>query len=89
VLTSCSVETIYLGAEHGACRQEILDLEWSKINFEYAERGIITFLRTKNKKERTEFLMPRTREALMEWHDHQQWMRHRKKVVDNGSRYVF
>jgi integrase len=80
---------IYLGAEHGACRQEILDLVWSKINFDYAERGIIRIFRTKNRKERTEFLMPRTREALMQWRDHQEWMRHRKKIQDNGSGHVF
>jgi integrase len=80
---------IYLGAEHGACRQEILDLLWSKINFEYAQRGIITFFRTKNRKERTEYLMHRTRNALMEWRDHQEWMRHRRKIRDHGPGYVF
>jgi len=80
---------IYLGAEHGACRQEILDLIWPKIVFDYGERGIITMFRTKNKNERTEFLMPRTRQALMEWREHQKWMRHRKRLRDDISGYVF
>ena len=26
---------IYLGAEHGASKQEVLSLKWSDINFEY------------------------------------------------------
>ena len=80
---------IYLGAEHGACKQEILDLIWPKIVFDYGERGIITMYRTKNRKERTEFLMPRTRQALMEWQAHQKWMRHRKRLPEDASGYVF
>jgi integrase len=39
---------IYLGAEHGACRQEALSLKWTDINFEYQEQGIIGLFRTKN-----------------------------------------
>jgi integrase len=80
---------IYLGAEHGASKQEILDLVWPKIVFDYGERGIISLYRTKNRKERTEFLMPRTRQALLEWRDHQKWMRHRKRLRDDASGYVF
>ena len=45
--------------------------------------------RTKNRKERTEFLMPRTRQALMEWQAHQKWMRHRKRLPEDASGYVF
>ena len=80
---------IFLGAEHGASKQEILSLSWSNINFDYSEKGIIGFYRTKNKKKRTEYLMPRTKEALLEWKNHQEWMRYRKKVDCNGSDLVF
>lgn len=80
---------ICLGAEHGASRQEILDLVWPKVNFDYAGKGIIQLVRTKNQQERTEFLMPRTREMLLAWRDHQSWMRHRKKVDHDDSTYVF
>ena len=80
---------IYLGAEHGASKQEVLDLKWPDINFDFADKGIIRLYRTKNKRERTEFLMPRTREALLSWQKHQQLMRHRKKIKTNGSDLVF
>ena len=69
---------IYLGAEHGAAKQEILSLKWSDINFDFHEGvGLIRFFRTKNTKERTELLMPRTRKALLEWKSHLEWKRHR------------
>ena len=80
---------IYLGAEHGASKQEVLSLKWKHINFDYAGRGIIRFFRTKNSRERIEYLMPRTKEALRAWRDHQNWMRYRKKVKYNGSNLVF
>ncbi len=80
---------IYLGAEHGASRQEILSLRWSDINFDYNDKGIISFYRTKNKNQRTEYLMPRTKEALIKWRDHQTWMRHRKRIEHDGSGIVF
>jgi integrase len=73
---------IYLGAEHGASKQEILSLEWSNIDFDFKGIGLINFFRTKNKKERTEFLMPRTRKALLEWRAHLKHMRHRRKIVE-------
>lgn len=75
-LISCSRRTkakhympalILLAAEHGASKQEALDLQLSDINFELGESGSIHFRRTKNGKERTQFLMPRTRQALMDW----------------------
>jgi len=80
---------IFIGAEHGASKQEILSLKWSDIDFAYSDIGIIRFFRTKTKKLRTEFLMPRTKQDLIEWREHQKWMRHRKKVDDNGSDLVF
>lgn len=49
----------------------------------------IKIFRTKNSRERTEYLMPRTREALLYWRDHQQWMRHRKKIEKVKSDHVF
>jgi integrase len=80
---------IFLGAEHGASKQEVLSLKWKHINFDYRERGFIRFYRTKNSRERIEYLMPRTRQALVEWQKHQEWMRHRKKIDYNGSGIVF
>jgi integrase len=80
---------IFLGAEHGASRQEALSLKWVDIIFDYEGIGTIRLFRTKNEKERTEYLMPRTRKALIEWQKHQQWMHHRKKIEYNGANYVF
>ena len=80
---------IYLGAEHGASRQEALSLIWSKIDFDYLDRGLITLFRNKNVRERTEFLMPRTRQALLEWKSHLEWMRRRKNVELKDTRFVF
>jgi integrase len=80
---------IYLGAEHGASKQEILDLKWSDINFDFDGRGLIRFFRSKTKRERTEYLMPQTKQALLEWQTHQAWMRHRKRKRDKGPGFVF
>ena len=80
---------IYLGAEHGASKQEALSLQWSAINFNFDDIGLIRFFRTKNQRERTEYLMPRSRKAIMEWRDHLEWMRHRKKISANGSNLIF
>lgn len=80
---------IYLGAEHGAAKQEILGLRWPKINFDYNKNGLITLYRTKNKCERTDVLMPRTKDALLKWRDHQAWMRHRKKISQVKTDFVF
>ena len=80
---------IYLGAEHGASKQEILSLQWSKIDFDFKGIGLINFFRTKNKKERTEFLMPRTKKSLLEWKAHLEYMRHRRKIVEINSDHVF
>jgi integrase len=80
---------ILLGAEHGASRQEALSLQWKDIIFDFDGIGLIRFFRSKNKKERTEFLMPRTRQALLDWKDHLEWMRHRKKIKVEDDRFVF
>lgn len=80
---------IYLGAEHGASRQEALSLRWTDINFDFEEVGLIQFFRTKNSRQRTEFLMPRARESLIEWRDHQALMRHRKRIEVKDSGFVF
>ena len=80
---------ICLGAEHGASKQEILTLKWSDIDFEYSERGLIRLFRTKNNRDRTEYLMPRTKEAFLSWCDHLKWMRHRRKITSVKSDYVF
>ena len=80
---------IYLGAEHGASKQEILSLKWSEIDFDFGGMGIIRLYRTKNGRERTEFLMPRTKKSLLEWRDHLKWMRHRRKIDAVKSDHVF
>lgn len=80
---------IYLGAEHGTSKQEALSLQWADINFDFDDDGLIRFFRTKNKNERTEFLMPRTRQALLDWKKHLKWMRHRKKIRVKDTRFVF
>ncbi len=80
---------IYLGAEHGASKQEALSLRWSDIDFEFDGVGMIRFYRTKNKRERTDFLMPRAKKALLEWREHQAWMRNKKKIGKVESDLVF
>jgi integrase len=80
---------IYLGAEHGAAKQEVLGLKWSKIDFDYNGIGLITLYRTKTKMERTDSLMPRTKQALLDWRDHLKWMRHRTKIDNIKTDFVF
>ena len=80
---------IYLGAEHGASRQEALSLEWSDIDFEFEGQGIIRLFRTKTEKERTEYLMPRTGEALLRWRAHQERARQRLRLFRIKSNRVF
>ena len=80
---------IYLGAEHGASKQEALSLQWSDIGFEYEDQGMIRFFRTKNSRERTEYLMPRTKQALLKWQDHLRRKRRRYKILTVKTDYVF
>jgi len=80
---------IFLGAEHGASKQEALSLEWEDIDFWMDGKGTIRFFRTKNKNERTEYLMPRTKKSIIKWRKHLEWMRHRKKIQVKSDRFVF
>jgi len=80
---------IYLGAEHGASKQEALSLLWSDIDFTYNGHGIIRFFRTKNGKERTECLMPRTKDALLRWKDHQKLLHKRYRITQVKTDLVF
>lgn len=80
---------IYLGAEHGASKQEALSLEWSDIDFGFNGQGLIKLFRTKNSRKRTEYLMPKTKESLESWRKHLEWMRHRRKVKVEDARFVF
>ena len=80
---------IYLGAEHGASKQESLSLKWSDIQFEAESIGLINLYRTKNGRERTEFLMPHTKKSLLEWRVHLEFMRHRKLISVRDDRFVF
>jgi integrase len=84
-----SLPVIYLGAEHGASKQEILSLKWHDVQFDNGTDGLIRFFRTKNGKERTEFIMPRTSRALMDWKSHLEYKRHRMKIRDVKSDNVF
>jgi len=80
---------IYLGAEHGASKQEILSLRWSDISFDFEGQGLIRFYRTKNRNERVEFLMPRSKEALLFWREHLERKRKRERVTEVKSDRVF
>lgn len=80
---------IFLGAEHGASKQEILSLRWGKIDFEWNKKGIITLFRTKNKMLRTEFLMPRTKQALLSWKSHLEQKRKKMGIEEPKSDLVF
>jgi integrase len=80
---------IYLGCEHGASKQEALSLKWSDINFDFENSGMIRFYRTKTGHERTEYLMPHTKIALLHWKKHQELMRKRRGVDGGDSDLVF
>lgn len=83
------VAIIFLGAEHGASKQEILSLKWTDLDFNHEGKGLIHFFRTKNKRERTEILMPRTREALLSWRSHLNEMRAKRDIHVENDTYVF
>ncbi len=80
---------IYLGVEHGASKQECLSLKWSDINFKYEDTGLIHFFRTKNRCERTDYLMPGTKKALLSWREHLLGLRKRSKLDTVDSDLVF
>ncbi len=97
-LVSCSRKTrakyylpvlIYLAVEHGTSKQEALSLKWSDIDHSIEGEGMIRFFRTKNKKERTQLIMPRTKKALIEWQEHLLHARHRRKTKVAKNDYVF
>ena len=83
------VAIILLGAEHGASKQEVLSLKWADIDFNYEGKGLIHFYRTKNSWERTEILMPRTREALLVWRQHLNHMREKRGILVKDDTYIF
>jgi integrase len=72
---------ILLAAEHGASLQEVMDLRWSNIDFDRHGFGTIEFARRKNGIERLQYLMPRARNALVDWSNHLEWIRKRKRIV--------
>ena len=76
---------ILLGAEHGAAKQECLSLKWKHIEFDYNGIGLIQFYRNKNKRQRTHYLMPRTKAGLIKWRDHliQKRGREHTRVVES------
>jgi hypothetical protein len=52
--------------------------------------GLIRLFRTKNNgNERTEYLMPRTKMALLEWKSHLEFMRHRKQIQPVRDKVCF
>lgn len=66
-----------------------INIKWTDINFNFDSQGLIKLYRTKNKKRRTEFLMPRTKKALLNWKAHLEYMRHRRKITEIKSDHVF
>ena len=80
---------ILLGAEHGASRQECLNLKWEDIKLNYGKLGLIHFYRDKTELERTDWLMPRTRKAILDWWNHLEYIRKKKKVRVKRNDYVF
>lgn len=77
---------IYLASEHGASKQEILDLKWSDIDF-YS--NTIYFNRIKNGVSRTMYLMPRTKQSLLNWKNHLAEARRKRKITKYEEKYVF
>ena len=82
------VLAILLAVEHGCSRQEILDLKWSDIDLNFDELGTIRFFRTKNKQERLQFIMPRTREALIQRKAHLQKIRKKRDIEVKGDHVI-
>lgn len=76
---------VLLAVEHGASRQEILDLKWSDIDFEDGENGSIRFFRQKNQFERVQDIMPRTKQALLARREHLAFIRKRKNIRHTGD----
>ncbi|MDC0336243.1 site-specific integrase, partial [Pseudodesulfovibrio sp.] len=79
---------ILLAIEHGASKQEILDLKWSIITFDYGKTGVIRLYRTKTGVERVHQLMPRTREALLKRKAHIEKSRNSRNLKVQGDYVV-
>ncbi|MBU1002698.1 MAG: site-specific integrase [Proteobacteria bacterium] len=76
---------ILLAVEHGASKQEVLDLKWEDVSLDVGETGIIRFHRTKNNMNRVQRIMPRTYEALVRRRDFLALKRRTRdiKVIDD------
>ena len=59
------------------------------VNFEYNKTGLIRLFRKKNARERIEYLMPRTKQALLNWQKHLDYKRRRIKIDKVKSDHVF
>lgn len=79
---------ILLAVEHGASKQEILDLKWTNIDLNYGESGIISFHRTKTNVDRVHRIMPRTREALLARQDFLENRRAKRGIKVQGDHVV-
>ena len=79
---------ILLAVEHGASKQEVLDLTWSDIDFDSGENGIIRLRRTKTNIVRVQRLMPRTREALLKRKQHLEKKRSSGGIEVKGDHVV-
>jgi integrase len=78
---------ILLSAEHGASKQEILNLRWEDIDFDLGDCGCITFFREKNGVSRAHRLdMTRTRNALIARREY--LAKCRKVCVEDVGGYV-
>ncbi len=80
---------IWLAAEHGTSRQEVLDLKWTDVGLDCTEESLIHIYRTKNGNERTFKIAENSLKALIHWRDHLKWMRHRRKITPVENRFVF
>jgi site-specific recombinase XerD len=80
---------VYLGVEHGASKQEILDLTWEDINFDFGNTGMINLFRTKTGRKRADHIMPMTRQSLLEWRIHLIKMKKRVGLDDKIEGLVF
>ena len=79
---------ILLAVEHGASKQEILDLTWDDVTLDYGETGVIRFHRTKTDVERVHRIMPRTRQALLDRREHLADRRASRGIEAKGNHVV-
>lgn len=76
---------ILLGAEHGTSLQEVTSLTWSDIHFWQEGKVMMELYRSKNRNDRTHYLMPRTCEELQRWQQHVEDRRRKRSIKKVGD----